>query len=870
MATLPADNTLANGVGVFAVTDKTVGLETLTATDKSNSSITGSATTNVSVAVASHFGITTVASTVAGKPFTVVVTALSASNAVATGYSGIVHLTSSDIQAGLALDSALTNGIGTFAVYLGTAGSQTITATDTVTQTINGTSSAIAVSAGPAKYFTVGVPGSATAGTPFNFTVTAFDAYGNTASGYSGTFKSHSSDASALLPGNSTLTNGTGTFSATLKTAGTQTLTATDLSTSSITGSAAIAVTAGPASALVVSGPSSAVAGQPFVEKVTATDTFGNVAAAYVGTVHFTSTDPLAVLPADATLTNGVGHFAVTLNTAGNQTITTTDKTNSSLSNTTAAITVAAGLASHFVVTAGAGQKVGTPFQFTVTALDAANNVVIGYTGTVNFGSGAGAAALPGNSMLVNGQGIFNATLQTAGVQAIAATDVSNAGLSGSVTVSASAGAAATLVVNVPSSSVAGQPIVETVIARDQFGNIAAGYSGTLHFSSTDLQAVLPADTTLTNGIGYFAVALNTAGNQTITATDKTISSLSYTTAAITVAAGLAAHFAVTASASQKVGTPFQFTVTALDTANNVIHGYTGTVYFASRHGAAVLPANSTLTNGQGIFNATLQTAGVQAITVTDVSNAGLSGSVSVSVSPGAATTLVINVPSSSVAGQPIVETVIARDQAGNIAAGYSGTVHFSSTDLQAALPPDATLTNGIGYFAAILRTAGSQTISVTDVANGLTGSTSPIAVSPAATNHFSVTAPATAITGAPFNVIVRALDAFNNVTSGYTGTVHLSSSDAAAMLSSDSTLSGGVGTFSATLGTPGNQTLSVADDTNAAISGVSNAVATRGLQVTSLTPTPSGFTATFNKPFNPSALTIYDGGAPSCPTMCC
>ena len=85
-------------------------------------------------------------------------------------------------------------------------------------------------------HFAVSTPASATAGSAFSFTVTALDQINNTVTGYSGTVHFTSSDGTATLPANSTLTNGVGTFSATLRTAGGQTITATDTVTSSITG----------------------------------------------------------------------------------------------------------------------------------------------------------------------------------------------------------------------------------------------------------------------------------------------------------------------------------------------------------------------------------------------------------------------------------------------------------------------------------------------------------------------------------------------------------------------------------------------------------------------------------------------------------
>src|SRR5207237_4249753 len=94
----------------------------------------------------------------------------------------------------------------------------------------------IAVGAAAATHYIVNAPASATAGSAFSFTVTAQDQFNNTATGYTGTAHFSSGDGTATLPANSTLTNGAGSFSATLKTAGNQTLTATDTVTGSING----------------------------------------------------------------------------------------------------------------------------------------------------------------------------------------------------------------------------------------------------------------------------------------------------------------------------------------------------------------------------------------------------------------------------------------------------------------------------------------------------------------------------------------------------------------------------------------------------------------------------------------------------------
>ena len=57
-----------------------------------------------------------------------------------------------------------------------------------------------------------------------------------------------------------------------------------------------------------------------------------------------------------------------------------------------------------------------------------------------------------------------------------------------------------------------------------------------------------------------------------------------------------------------------------------------------------------------------------------------------------------------------------------------------------------------------------------------------PLPVNPAAASHFSVTGyPAPTTSGTSHPVTVTALDAFDNVATGYLGIVHITSSDGAA-----------------------------------------------------------------------------------------
>ena len=280
---------------------------------------------------ATHFSIGALSSRVtAGGSVSFTVTALEASNAMAVGYAGTVHLSSTDPLATFsAVNVTLTSGVGTFTVTLKTAGGQTLTATDATTNGgLSGTSGTITVSPNVATHFgVVGTPGTLSAGSTASFSVSALDTFGNTASGYSGTVHFTSTDAQATPPADHTLTSGTGVFNVVLKTVGSRTLTASDPAAPSITAgtSNAIMVTAGVATHFSVSGtPGTLSAGGTASFSVTALDSYSNTASGYGGTVQFTSNDP-QVSVFGSTLTSGVGVFGVVLKTVGNRTLTATD-----------------------------------------------------------------------------------------------------------------------------------------------------------------------------------------------------------------------------------------------------------------------------------------------------------------------------------------------------------------------------------------------------------------------------------------------------------------------------------------------------------------------------------------------------------------
>jgi hypothetical protein len=402
--------------------------------------------------------------------------------------------------------------------------------------------------------------------------------------------------------------------------------------------------------------------------------------------------------------------------------------------------------------------------------------------------------------------------------------------------------------------------------------------------SNNDLTATFTYSASPVTNSGLYTMSI--AGGSFTMQGDPTATNSGFT-GSFSYAINPVSQFVVQASATGDIaGQAFSVTVLAEDRFGNTVSNYTGTVHFTvtDRGAGVTLPANYTFggadDGAHGFTNAfTLATAGTQFITVTDVANSDLTGtSPVITVSAGPLSQLAINVPSTIAAGRPFFFAVTAQDNFNNVITGFSGTLSFTSSDPKvqpgAGLPVTTTLQSGTGFFSAFLKTLGSQTITVTDLASSLTSTSNSVVVSPAAASYFVVTAvvpshpgalsgpTSFATTGQPLRFTVTAFDAFNNFVPSYAGTVQFTSNDSAASLPAASVLTGGIGTFSATLRTPGAQTITATDAVHnsgpGAIAGTSASIATRGLLVTSVTPTPSGITVVFNKPFNPSTVDLY------------
>ncbi len=148
------------------------------------------------------FKLTAPASAVTGTAFNLTVTAQDASGNTDTAYTGTIHFTSTDNQATLPTDYTFVagdNGTHTFSLTLRTPGNQAITVTDTANSTLNGSTVVLVTTPPPGTITAVdGTPQSASVGTAFTTRLKAQvkDLNGNPLSGINVTFAAPNSGAS--------------------------------------------------------------------------------------------------------------------------------------------------------------------------------------------------------------------------------------------------------------------------------------------------------------------------------------------------------------------------------------------------------------------------------------------------------------------------------------------------------------------------------------------------------------------------------------------------------------------------------------------------------------------------------------------------
>ncbi|MDQ8003604.1 MAG: T9SS type A sorting domain-containing protein [Pedobacter sp.] len=392
--------------------------------------------------------------------------------------------------------------------------------------------------------------------------------------------------------------------------------------------------------------PTQRAAGSTFNVEVRAVDAFSNTVDVSGLTINLTTTDPNVTIP-DGLITNGVATFSnVALVTAGTRRFTATDALNSRTVNSANIIIDAAPFKKLLIslpgqtFVAGAGNtgsinpiNVNTNFTITVRAVDEYFNVV-SRTDDIQLSTNDALGTFQFNNLpLIAGVKSFtNARLRTAGtnltITATKAGDPAENDTAGPITVVAVTYARLVLIMpgetytqgiaagksGSPTTRIAGVPFDIKVRAIDAYGNIVP-VNSTIRFTATnDIQAQLPPNTALVNGVLDINGITNyrlPGANRRLTATDQDVASRSSQSPAFTVNIGtfqkllviLPGETYVAGHPNGKTGTPanqaqgvtFNAIVRATDSAFNTITTVGPSVTLASNEG---FTTNASLTNG--------------------------------------------------------------------------------------------------------------------------------------------------------------------------------------------------------------------------------------------------------------------------------
>jgi dUTPase len=648
---------------------KTMGSQTITATDSGTSTIAGtSAGVRVTPGQAFAIFITTQppGRIVAGKMFSLTVDADDQFGNVDTSYTGQVMLALASGSSGMLTGTLMMNATAGVAIFNNlvdaTSGSISIKATSG--SLIGDSANDIPVDPAPADHFvvTTSLTSQDVAGTVGTVTVAEADQFGNIEDSgpnqYEGTVNLFSTDSRATgLPMSYTFTAadaGSHTFTGViLKTAGNQTITATDFVNTTITGNVSVNVIPAPASAMVITSPAlNLVAGSRGQVTVQLEDAYDNLGAVSnsAQTINLTMTSTAGAFYATQSSVTPItsvvisvgqtsGSFYYTDTKAGTPTLTTSDSAFSP--SPTQLETVNPAIVKDFVVTTSVASPdvAGTTGTVTVTAEDQYTNVVGSgpnqYEGTVDLSStDTKAAGLLTSSTFTAGDAgthtFDNVILKTARSQTITATDFLNSTIGGNVTVNVVPAKFQEFVVatSFANPDVAGTAGTVTVVAKDAYGNtVGSGpneYRGTVALTGTDAQAagLLASHTFSATDAGSYTfagVVMKTKGTQTISAAEPVNPSI-VGTDAVTVVPAPAKELVVTTPPPNPVspGRAFTMGVSAEDAYGNVVSSYNGSVTVSLGNDTAFTTTVKAV-NGEAMFTGLTVSAADQgsAITVT-------------------------------------------------------------------------------------------------------------------------------------------------------------------------------------------------------------------------------------------------------------
>jgi MYXO-CTERM domain-containing protein len=631
---------------------------------------------------------------------------------------------------------------------------------------------------GPAvSYVISGLPATTGAGDSVTFDVTALDAVGQTATSYAGSASFTSSDPQAVLPPVTSFTAGVATgVPLSLRTLGTQTITAMDTTNPAVMGSASTSVTPGAPVALnFLTQPSDTKAGysiSPSVQ-VGMLDQFGNQ-------VDMGSNDISIDLGTNAgggtlsgtltvTASNGVATFSdLSLDKIGDG-YTLTASSAGLTGTTSGAFTVLPGDPAKLAFLTQpsdtvAGAAIAPPVQLMIldqfdnpttasldVSIDLGNNPSGTYlAGRTDTAAEDGIATFSDLSLYKTGEG-YTLYASSSGLDSAE---------SGGFNITPAA-PYRVVITQQPSNTVAGAsmspPVAVTIL--DEYDNTATQATAPVSVSlvSNPSGAMLRGATSVTpvDGVATFDnLAVSKPGlNYVLLAGAgglRADTSLGFDVTAR--AQGDNADKLVFRAAPETFEAGAELTsieVELQDADGNVLTGSSATVTLSLEENPAggQLLGNTTVAAVNGVATFTglsVRKAGNGYVLAANANGFDTGASSAFAVTPGPAASFELSLPASVTAGEETTFSATAHDAYGNVAASYGGTVNVASSDNAATFDSTATFVEGVlSNFKVTFKTTGLRTLTLTDASAASLTSASQTNVTAFAQPTVSVTSPA-------------------------------------------------------------------------------------------------------------------------------
>ena len=280
---------------------------------------------------------------------------------------------------------------------------------------------------------------------------------------------------------------------------------------------------------------SNQISGNPFLITITAVDQHGNTISNYAQTNTLSATEGITLTPTAVTFAEGKFSNPITITTTATGVTLTVDdgQSHTGASN---AFDITATVPLKLAYTAGTSQTLPAgqiSSIITVQLQDSRNNPIIASAPFELFLSTSSSTGI----FYQDAKGTTKITTVTipadqssasfyyndtkAGTPTITVSNPTANSAITQLTINPAAKGATKFALSAPESVKAGQNFTTTITAQDSYGNQVTSYAGTVKISTSDYQAILPADFALTAGQGSFSLILKTSGVQIITAMDK-------------------------------------------------------------------------------------------------------------------------------------------------------------------------------------------------------------------------------------------------------------------------------------------------------------------------------------------------------------